>query len=166
MGPRAGLEFLIPRESLFMNGIVPHLPGQTRRSFLVASTAGLAGAAFARGLNAEQSAPQTATSGKARSTILFFLCGGASHLDTWDMKLKAPREYRGPFEPIATSAPGVTLSEHLPLLSQASTSLGSLKLSGSYRQYERSSRGVLLQSHWPRPRSKFSNTRQQPDSVS
>lgn len=34
------------------------------------------------------------------------------------MKPNAPREYRGPFQPIATSAPGVQLCEHLPLLSR------------------------------------------------
>jgi hypothetical protein len=50
--------------------------------------------------------------------ILFFLCGGASHVDTWDMKPDAPAEYRGPFSPIATTAPGVRLCEHLPLLAQ------------------------------------------------
>lgn len=33
------------------------------------------------------------------------------------MKPNAPLEYRGPFQPIATSAPGVQLCEHLPLLS-------------------------------------------------
>jgi hypothetical protein len=48
--------------------------------------------------------------------ILFFLCGGASHIDTWDMKPDAPAEYRGPFSAIATSAPGIRLCEHLPLL--------------------------------------------------
>ena len=36
----------------------------------------------------------------------------------WDMKPHAPVEYRGPFQPIATSAPGVMLSEHLPLLAK------------------------------------------------
>lgn len=34
------------------------------------------------------------------------------------MKPNAPLEYRGPFSPIATSAPGVMLSEHLPMLAQ------------------------------------------------
>jgi hypothetical protein len=34
------------------------------------------------------------------------------------MKPNAPLEYRGPFSPIATSAPGVTLCEHLPLLAR------------------------------------------------
>jgi hypothetical protein len=32
------------------------------------------------------------------------------------MKPSAPDDYRGPFQPIATSAPGIRLSEHLPLL--------------------------------------------------
>src|SRR5439155_12040970 len=50
------------------------------------------------------------------STILFFLCGGASHIDTWDMKPDGPAEIRGAFQPISTSAPGVRLCEHLPLV--------------------------------------------------
>ncbi len=50
--------------------------------------------------------------------ILFFLCGGASHIDTWDMKPEAPVEYRGLFSPIETTAPGVRLCEHLPLLAK------------------------------------------------
>ena len=36
----------------------------------------------------------------------------------WDLKPQAPLEYRGPFQPIATSAPGVRLCEHLPLLAK------------------------------------------------
>jgi len=51
----------------------------------------------------------------AKSTILFFLCGGSSHIDMWDMKPEAPMEYRGPFRPIKTTAPGVDICEHLPL---------------------------------------------------
>lgn len=68
-------------------------------------------------LRAETNEP-SAGSRHAKSTILFFLCGGASHVDSWDMKPQAPVEYRGPFAPIATSAPGVTLCEHLPLLAK------------------------------------------------
>ena len=60
----------------------------------------------------------TGTAAKAKSTILFFLSGGASHLDMWDLKPQAPLEYRGPFQSIATSAPGVRLCEHLPLLAK------------------------------------------------
>ena len=90
----------------------------SRRAFLVASGTGFAGLQFgapAPSFARPQQAPQ---SGKAKSTILFFLCGGASHIDTWDLKPEAPAEYRGPFQPIATSAPGVRLSEHLPLLAK------------------------------------------------
>ena len=36
----------------------------------------------------------------------------------WDLKPNAPEDYRGPFQPIATAAHGVRLSEHLPLLAE------------------------------------------------
>ncbi|MFO1021183.1 MAG: DUF1501 domain-containing protein [Planctomycetales bacterium] len=84
-----------------------------RRDFLVASATGLAGAALAGGTPAQAGSASGAT---AKSTILFFLCGGISHIDTWDMKPNAPSDYRGEFQPVATSAPGITLCEHLPLL--------------------------------------------------
>ena len=88
--------------------------GLDRRAFLVASCSGLAGlgsGGFSRG-------GPTGKTGRARSTILFFLCGGASHLDMWDLKPDAPAEYRGPFRPIETSAPGVRVSEHMPMLAR------------------------------------------------
>jgi hypothetical protein len=64
-----------------------------------------------RGLAAE-SAPQ------ARAVILLWLWGGPSHLETFDMKPDAPLEYRGPFDPIATSVPGVQICELLPGLAR------------------------------------------------
>jgi hypothetical protein len=85
-----------------------------RRAFLVASTVGFAGLRFgAPGLAAAEAASRPVR-GKAKSTILFFLCGGSSHIDMWDLKPEAPAEYRGEFNPIATSASGVEISEHLP----------------------------------------------------
>jgi Protein of unknown function (DUF1501) len=48
------------------------------------------------------------------SCIIVFYYGGPSQHDTWDMKPKAPREVRGDFRPIATSAAGLHISEHLP----------------------------------------------------
>lgn len=90
-------------------------PRYSRRTFLVASTLGLAGL---RRDSRALAKPASDSGGKAKSTILFFLCGGASHIDTWDLKPNAPLEYRGPFRPIATSAPGVRLCEHLPLLAK------------------------------------------------
>lgn len=91
----------------------------SRRSFLVASCSGLAGLAGPR--PRVLAAP---AGGRAKSTILFFLSGGASHVDTWDMKPAAPAGYRGPFRPIATSAPGVRLCEHLPRTTSCRSSTG------------------------------------------
>ena len=98
-----------------------------RRSFLVASATGYAGLRLGNptSLTADDLGPAAVSranpalkGGTAKSVILFFLCGGASHIDTWDMKPDAPSEYRGPFSPIATSAPEIQLCEHLPLLSK------------------------------------------------
>jgi len=53
-----------------------------------------------------------------RACILVFLYGGPSHIDTFDPKPDAPAEVRGGFKPIATSAVGVRIGEHLPHLSK------------------------------------------------
>jgi hypothetical protein len=50
------------------------------------------------------------------SVILFWANGGPSHLDLFDLKPEAPSEYRGPFRPIATSVPGIEITEELPQL--------------------------------------------------
>ncbi|MDG2015344.1 MAG: DUF1501 domain-containing protein, partial [Pirellulaceae bacterium] len=42
------------------------------------------------------------TTGSAKSCILVWLDGGASHLDTFDPKPQAPSEVRGPFDSIPT----------------------------------------------------------------
>lgn len=98
-----------------------------RRTFLVASSSGIAGLRFgaptAIGAPAaigadDQQAKQVSQGGRAKSVILFFLCGGASHVDTWDMKPNAPLEYRGPFESVATTSPEIRLCEHLPMLAK------------------------------------------------
>src|SRR6187397_1567468 len=51
-----------------------------------------------------------------KSCIFVYLLGGPPHLDTFDLKPDAPAEIRGPFQPIATSVPGVSICEHLPKL--------------------------------------------------
>jgi hypothetical protein len=49
----------------------------------------------------------------------------------WDVKPDAPLEYRGLFQPITTSAPGVRLSEHLPLLAKQAHHLALLNSVGA-----------------------------------
>jgi hypothetical protein len=46
-----------------------------------------------------------------KSCIFLLLCGGPSHVDTWDMKPDAPEEIRGPYKAIATKVPGMRISE-------------------------------------------------------
>jgi len=102
-----------------------------RRTFLVASAAGVAGFQFGRPAPVQANVGPGRV-GTAKSTILFFLCGGASHVDSWDLKPQAPLEYRGPFQPISTSASGLELSEHLPLLAQQAHHLAVVRsVSGS-----------------------------------
>jgi hypothetical protein len=58
---------------------------------------------------------QLDASGKAvaaeKSCIFVLLCGGPSHVDTWDMKPEAPDTIRGPYQPIATKVPGMRINE-------------------------------------------------------
>ncbi len=62
------------------------------------------------------------SSGKAvaskKCCIFVLLCGGPSHIDTWDLKPDAPSEIRGPYKPIRSKVPGMQLSELHPKLSQ------------------------------------------------
>ncbi len=46
-----------------------------------------------------------------KSCIFVLLCGGPSHVDTWDMKPDAPLDYRGPYDPIDTKVPGMRINE-------------------------------------------------------
>ena len=55
---------------------------------------------------------------KAKNCILIWLAGGPSHLDTFDPKPNAPADVRGEFKPIATSVPGLEISEVLPNLAK------------------------------------------------
>lgn len=95
-------------------------PSMDRRAFLTASAGALASLPFAPGVHASNGyGPAAATLAKpAKSTVLFFLCGGSSHIDMWDMKPDAPMEYRGDFKPIRTTAPDIRICEHMPLLAK------------------------------------------------
>jgi hypothetical protein len=46
--------------------------------------------------------------------VFFFLFGGPSQIDLFDMKPAAPVEVRGVFRPASTRVPGIRICEHLP----------------------------------------------------
>ncbi|MBI1374094.1 MAG: DUF1501 domain-containing protein [Phycisphaera sp.] len=52
--------------------------------------------------------------GRAKSVIHIFLPGGCAAQETFDPKLYAPIEYKGPFKPIKTKIDGCYFSEHFP----------------------------------------------------
>lgn len=56
-----------------------------------------------------------ASGSKAKAAILIYLPGGPSHMDMYDLKPEAPKEFRGEFNPIATNVPGIQISEHFPM---------------------------------------------------
>jgi hypothetical protein len=95
----------------------PRPPRINRRRLLTAGGLGLLGMNLAQLFEAESLAkvlPATGTKPPIKSCVLMFYYGGPSHHDTWDMKPDAPLEVRGEFKSIATSVPGIRISEHLP----------------------------------------------------
>lgn len=90
----------------------------SRRRLVEVGAGGYLGLNLGGLLRAEAAAPVRAERGTIRACIFVFLYGGPSHIDTFDPKPDAPAEVRGDFKPIATSAPGVRVSEHLPRLSK------------------------------------------------
>src|SRR5436853_3222025 len=83
----------------------------TRRDFLRIGLLGLGGLSLPDLLAARAAAgpvpPDT-------SVILFWMWGGPSQLETYDLKPDAPSEYRGPFRPIRTTVPGLDVCELFP----------------------------------------------------
>lgn len=88
---------------------------RTRRNFLKASLAGIAGLSVPRLL---QERARAAEAGRptptGKSVILLWMAGGPSHIDTLDPKPDRPLENRGPFGVTQTKVPGVLICQHLP----------------------------------------------------
>ncbi|MDG2223328.1 MAG: DUF1501 domain-containing protein [Rubripirellula sp.] len=106
--------------------------GVPRRSFVRVgglSALGLGLGDLFRLQRANSSSPLSnqGSAAKAKSCILIWLDGGASHLDTFDPKPQAPTEVRGPFGSVETSLPGVRISEHLPKTGQMMDNLALIR---------------------------------------
>ncbi|HEY5311682.1 MAG TPA: DUF1501 domain-containing protein, partial [Pirellulales bacterium] len=88
--------------------------GTSRRGFLQAGVLGLTGLSMADVLRWRAAQGAAGKPVKDTSVILIWKGGGPSHLDTWDLKPAAPAEFRGDFQPIASSVPGIDVCELLP----------------------------------------------------
>src|ERR1700742_5026917 len=86
-----------------------------RRRVLQSMGAGLLGTTCARWLPA-LAAEVAAHPRRTRHLILLWMSGGPSQTDTFDMK--PGHANGGEFKEIATRAPGLRFSEHLPLLAE------------------------------------------------
>ncbi len=91
----------------------PICPGPIpRREFLRLGLLGLGGLSAADMLAARAAANR---GDPGTAVILFWMWGGPSQLETYDLKPEAPAEFRGPFRPIATPVPGLDVCELFPL---------------------------------------------------
>ena len=86
--------------------------GMSRRGFLKVGALALGGLTLADHLRLKAQAQEPT---RDTAVILFWLGGGASHIDMYDLKPNAPAEFRGEFNEIDTNVNGVRISEHLPL---------------------------------------------------
>jgi hypothetical protein len=96
--------------------------GRTRRDFMQVGALGAIGLSLPQYLAAKEQAGQSANDDRA--CIMIFNLGAPSQLDTFDMKPNAPSEVRGPFKAINTSAPGIQLSEILPMHAKIADKIG------------------------------------------
>lgn len=89
--------------------------GVTRRELLTIGALGLGGLALPDLLRAEA---EQGVRGSKKAIIMIYLCGAPPHQDMFDLKMDAPSEIRGEFQPLATNVPGIQICEHLPRLAR------------------------------------------------
>jgi hypothetical protein len=100
--------------TIYQRGSARDCDGVTRRNFLQAGALALGGLTLGDLLRLRAASP-VAGKPRQKSVIMVHLSGGPSHLDMYDMKPDAPREYRGEFSPIRTNVPGIELCELMPM---------------------------------------------------
>ncbi|HEY3966635.1 MAG TPA: DUF1501 domain-containing protein [Planctomycetaceae bacterium] len=92
---------------------------QSRRQFLKIGGLALGGLSLPSILRAETDTKTVAGAKLShKAVIMIYLSGGPSHQDMYDLKMEAPKEIRGSFQPIATNVPGIEICEHMPRLAK------------------------------------------------
>lgn len=124
--------------------------GLTRRDWLRVGLLGGATSLLAGRAGAATAGTGARGFGQARACILIYLFGGVSQLDVWDLKPEAPDGIRGEFRPIATSVPGVQITEHLPRLAQRMHRLALIRSLTHGDNNHGSSAHRMLTGHAPR----------------
>lgn len=85
--------------------------GISRREAMRIGALGMGGLTLPGLLRAEQ---QAGIKQSHKAVIMIYLVGAPPHQDMYDLKMDAPAEIRGEFNPIDTSIPGIQICEHMP----------------------------------------------------
>ncbi|MFY7877528.1 MAG: DUF1501 domain-containing protein, partial [Pirellula sp.] len=103
--------------------------GAQRRNFLKIGALGFGGLTLSQLLQAQEDQQRVgkSNSDKNKSVIMVYLPGGPPHQDMYDLKMDAPSEIRGEFQPIATNVPGIQICEHLPQLAKITDKLAIIR---------------------------------------
>ena len=72
--------------------------GHSRRDFLRIGTLGVGGLSLPTLLAAKASAGEGKNPVRGKSVVVLFLQGGPTHIETFDPKMTAPKEYRAMFD--------------------------------------------------------------------
>jgi hypothetical protein len=104
------LTLLGPKTTGFCDGL-------SRRSFLRIGALGVGAGALtlADVLRADAASQASGRGSRSHKAVIhIFLGGGPPHQDMWDIKVDAPAEIRGEFNPIHTKVPGIDIGETFP----------------------------------------------------
>ena len=83
--------------------------GTTRRDFLKIGTLGMTGLALPDLLKARAAAANLGQSTRNTSVVWLWLSGGPTHVETFDPKMTAPKEFRSTTGSVQTNLPGVEI---------------------------------------------------------
>ena len=98
--------------------------GLSRRTLLQIGGMAMGGLSLPQLLQAEASSGGDSAH---KAVIMIYLTGGPPHQDMVDLKPEAPADIRGEFRPIATSLPGVHISELMPRLAERMDRLATIR---------------------------------------
>ncbi|MCB1241514.1 MAG: DUF1501 domain-containing protein [Verrucomicrobiales bacterium] len=93
----------------------PFCDGLSRRDFLRIGSLGMGGLALPELLHAEG---LSGLINSKKAVIMIYMAGAPPHQDMYDLKMDAPSEMRGEFQPIPTNVPGIQICELLPRMAK------------------------------------------------
>ena len=88
--------------------------GATRRDFLKVGALGMGGLLLPDLLRARAAATQAGLPTKNTSVVWLWLGGGPTHVETFDPKMSAPKEFRSVVGAVKTNVPGIELGGVFP----------------------------------------------------